>query len=96
MALTTAQIQTLLNEARTAGLDADEIEALEWVLIDAAANLDGATRLDLALSLADEPELQAADTFLVEVAAQRRAAITRGVAELNAISDEEWERLING
>lgn len=96
MALTTAQIQALLNDARNAGLDADEIRALEWALVDRAAELDGATRLDMALMLADEREQQAAETFMQDVANQRKEAMQRGVEALNAMTDDEWERLING
>lgn len=96
MALTTQQIQSLLNEARAAGLDEDEIRTLEWVLADRAAELDGATRLDMALLLADEAETQAADRFMVESAQHRQDAMRRGLAELDGMTDEEWERLING
>ena len=95
MALNSQQISQLLNEARAAGLDDDELEALAWSLYDRAAQLDGATRLDMALSLADAPEVEAADTFMVEFASQRKAAIKRGAAAINAISVDEWERLTN-
>lgn len=96
MALTLAQIQSLLSEAVAEGLDADEVEALRWVLLDNAAQMDGATRLDMALQLVEEAELQAADTFLVEFADQRQQAIARGAADVQSMSDDEWQRLTNG
>lgn len=96
MALTRDQIIALLNEARTAGLDPDDLEAVEWVLLDQAAELDGATRLDMALALAPQPETDAADRFMVESQQLRREAFDRGITEMKAMTEEEWEMLING
>lgn len=96
MALTSQQRQRLLNEARASGMDDDDLATMEWVLADRDAQLDGATRLDLALMLADEAELIAADAFLVEFGEQRKAAVQRGIEAINAMSESEWERLING
>jgi hypothetical protein len=96
MPLTTQQIQQLLNEARVAGLDEDEITALEWALLDRAAQLDGASRLDIALQLGDENEIAAAETFMSEMQDIRNDAIKRGADEINGISDAEWEGLVNG
>jgi hypothetical protein len=95
MPLTTQQIQQLLSEARVAGLDDDEITALEWALLDRAAQLDGANRLDIALQLGDDNEIAAAETFMGEMQGIRSDAIKRGANELSTISDDEWESLIN-
>lgn len=95
MPLTTQQIQQILTTAQTLGLDADEIAALEWLLLDRAAQLDGANRLDLALQLGDDNEVQAAEDFMGELQRQRGEAIARGTADLNTMSDDEWESLIN-
>lgn len=95
MALTSQQNNQLLNVARVEGLDADELLAVEEVLLDRAAQLDGATRLDMALSLVNEPELHAAETFMIEMSANRAQAMRNGAQELNAMSEDEWERLTN-
>jgi hypothetical protein len=87
------QIQSLLSEAVAAGLDPDEVEALRWVLVDQAAQLDGAMRLDAALALVDQPELDAAESFMGEIADMRKAAIKRGADDLLSMSDEEWQKL---
>jgi hypothetical protein len=88
------QIQQILNRHNQL-LDADELSALEEVLIDRAAQMNGATRLDVALSLAPEDELQAAATFIGEMDTVRRDAMRRGAANLNSIPDDEWEELTN-
>lgn len=95
MPLTMAQIEDLLQQARESGdLDGDELEALEWFLVDRAAELDGATRLDVALSMLPLDEQQAADTFLSEINTLRRGIVQRGADIVGAIDDAEWERLI--
>lgn len=94
MTLSNSQIAQLLNDARAAGLDTDSVQALEWALRDRAAHLTGAMRLDMALLLAPDAELRAADTFLVEARKLRQAALQRGRVVLNGMSDEEWKGLI--
>ena len=94
--LNSQQIKQLLSESAVAGLDADELSAVEETLLNRAADLSGAERMDMALSLIDETEARAADRFMVEVAGQRKAAIARGTAALKAMTDKEWEGLING
>jgi hypothetical protein len=94
MALNRQQINRLLNEARAEGLDDDELATLEEMLLDRALELKGAERLDMALSLAPEDELQAAETFMSDMNAERVAAMARGAADLNSMSEDEWQRLI--
>jgi len=96
MPLTIQKIQQILSEAQAAGLGADEIAALEWALLDRAAQLDGANRLDIALQLGDTDEIAAAETFMGEMLGIRRDALRRGADEISAITDSEWESLING
>lgn len=82
--------------AQARGLTATEAEALRLYLVDRAAQMDGATRLEMAKRLLPPDEQATIDRFLVEAQALRRQALERGIAELNAMSDEEWERLVDG
>ncbi len=96
MALNSQQINQLLNEARAAGFDTAEVRAIEWMLLDRAAQMDGATRLEMAAQLLPDEDRVPLDTYMSEAATLRTDVIKRGVADLKSLSDEEWERLVNG
>lgn len=95
MALTTQQINQLVDAARADGASVAEIDALREYLIDRAAQMDGATRLDVALAQIDETERATAERFMLEFAQVRGGILARGADAVNGISDDEWERLIN-
>lgn len=94
MPLTMAQIASLLKQAFDAGLDEDERQALEWYMIDRAAQLDGATRLDVALSLITGADREAAEIFMQDMQGVREGILQRGAEALNGINDAEWDRLL--
>ncbi len=96
MALNSQQINQLLNEARAAGFDTAEVRAIEWMLLDRAAQLDGATRLEMAAQLLPDEDRAPLDTYMSEAATLRTDVIKRGAADLNGMSDDEWERVVNG
>jgi hypothetical protein len=87
------QINALLDAAQMDGADATEIATMREYLIDRAAQMDGATRLDAALSQLPDNELEAAEAFMSESAAIRGDIMTRGADTVSAISDDEWEGL---
>ena len=96
MALNSQQINQLLNEARAAGFDTAEVRAIEWMLLDRAAQLDGAARLEMAAQLLPDEDRAPIDTYMSEAATLRTDVIKRGAADLESIPDEEWDGLKNG
>jgi hypothetical protein len=72
------------------------LEAFELYLTDRAAQMDGATRLQMAARLMPDEDSAPIITYIDEAATIRRGVIQRGAADLDSISDDEWERLTNG
>lgn len=58
--------------------------------------MDGATRLEMAARLLPDEDRAPIDTYMSEAATLRTDVIKRGAADLNSLSDDEWERLVNG
>lgn len=86
----------MLQQAQQQGLTALEVDALRLYLTDRAAQMDGATRLEMAARLLPEDERAPIDTFVGEMGTIRNAVIARGADDLNSLSNDEWERLTNG
>lgn len=93
MALTQSQIQQLLDMARAGGLSEFEIDGLEEELLFRAAELDGAQRAELYLIELGE-DARHMDGFIEANTTLGRGLLQRGAAALEAVSDDEWERLV--
>lgn len=57
--------------------------------------MDGATRLEMAALLLPDEDRAPLDTYMSDAATIRSDVIKRGAADLESVSDEEWERLTN-
>jgi hypothetical protein len=94
MALSRQQINQLLDQGRAAGMNATELASMREFLIDRAAEMDGATRLDNALAQLPEADREAAEAFVQDMGAIRGDIMQRGADDVLSMSDEEWEGLI--
>lgn len=93
MALTMAQIASLLQQAREAGLSDVEIQAFEFQLLDEATQLTGAERLALTMALLPDKQLAAATTFVEVMATARQTGRQHLATALGALSDDEWNAM---
>jgi hypothetical protein len=68
---------------------------LRDALLMRVAQPDLATKLRLSVAMLPKAQTDTITAFLGEVGALGQEVLQRGAAELNAIGDEEWERLVN-
>lgn len=96
MPLSLAQIEAMAQRARDAGLSAEEVETLREIIIMRALRPGAADKLGLAITQLPEPQTQSMNAFIDASRAVHRGIMTRGKTELEAMTDDEWERLLHG
>lgn len=75
-------------------MDNLDLETLREFLVDRAATMDGATRMEMAIVQQPEDEQRATRRFQREIGDIRAGITERGAVEVLAINDDEWGRLI--
>ena len=93
--LTLAQIESAASHAKLAGLSDAEVEGVRLFLLGRAAQLDGASKLAVAIDLMPSQQAASVGEFLTALGDLGRGIMARGASALNAIDDAEWEQLIN-
>lgn len=92
--LTLAQIDTILAQAAASGLESSEVEGLRAALLMRTAKPGNTNKLRLSVELLPETQKVSVDDYLAEVGALERTRLTRGRAQLDALSDDEWEQIV--
>ncbi len=93
--LTLAQIESATAHAKQAGLSDAEVEGVRLFLLGRAAQLDGAHKLAVAIDLMPAAQAETVGEFLTALGEMGKGIMARGASALNAISDDEWESMIN-
>jgi len=93
--LTLAQIDSATAHAKAAGFSDAEVEGVRLALLTRAAMLDGAQKLALAIDMMPDGQAVTVGEFLSAMGNLGRGVMARGAAGLNAISDEEWEQMLD-
>lgn len=75
-------------------LEHAELEGILAALVMRAAQPDNATKLHMALDLQPKTRRAANSEFLVALGQMDDALLARGRAVLDAMSDEEWDALL--
>jgi len=92
--LTTAQINSLLQQAQASGASRATLRAMQHYLLDRAADMDGGTRLRVAQELDTAEASDSIDAFLNVAADVRQEIMQRGAASVAKITDDEWQQLV--
>jgi hypothetical protein len=93
--LTLAEIDALLAAYETE-LEAAELGALKEWLVMRSAEPNAQVKLQLAVYSLPETQRQNADQFVAESQAVTAGVMRRGIAEIDAMTDDEWEWMLNG
>lgn len=88
------QIEAILQQARMAGLSQPEVDGLHDALLMRVAQPDLATKLRLSIAMLPQTQTDTIDAFVGEAVAIGQDTLQRGRAELDALSDDEWEALV--
>jgi len=95
MALTAQQINALLNKARLEGMSAAELEGLRDVLMNRARKPNAAEKLSMAINTMPKDQRDILAESLSELDAITDKVAARGRAALEAMSDDEWDALVD-
>lgn len=95
MGLTADQINAMVIVARNAGLTPVEAAALRETLIMRALQPELADKLGMAIERLPAAQTRSMASFVEQSRALHHDIMTRGAADLNAMTDEDWEELIN-
>lgn len=95
MALTPQQLRAILQQARDAGMSEAEIEGLRDVLLNKSVDLDIGERLRMAINALPKAQRDNINEFVEASAARTERIVSRGRAALEALSDEEWDALVD-
>lgn len=96
MPLTPQQIATLLTQAQAAGLDRVDLDALREGLTMQNADLTPQQRFDLEMMQTPLDTQERVSAFTESFSTLNKQVMSKGKAGLMAMSDEEWERILNG
>lgn len=94
MKLTPAQIQTLLTQAQSAGLDKVSLAALRETLLVQSADLTGEQRFNLELLQAPQDTQERVTSFTDSYSAINSSVMSKGKSALMAMSEEEFQRML--
>lgn len=94
--LTPQQIQSLLTQAQNAGLDRVSLEALRETLLVQSANLTAEQRFNLELMQLPTDTQERVTSFTDNYSSLSADIMDKGKAGLMALSQEEWDALVNG
>lgn len=94
MPLSLDAIEQVVNEARRMGFTVEQLNGIRAQLLMRSAQPDGATKLELALDQMPRSRRQANRDFLAAIAEQGEALLARGRGVLEAMSDAEWDALL--
>jgi len=94
--LTLPDIDAICAQARAMGLSPAAVQGVRAMLLMRAAKPSGADKLKMALRMLPQAQREGTELFLSDIESIGADVLSRSRTELEALSDDEWERMING